>query len=468
MTGSSRQLLAAVARTIREHDLARPGDTLVVGFSGGADSTALLHILSCLPGLPLNLVAAHLNHGLRGHDSDQDQQFCRLAAERLSIPFETGTIDVAAAARHLRCGLEDAGRRVRMQFLEEVRLRHCAAAVALAHHADDQAETMLMRLLRGAGPAGLAAMRIRTSRHQIRPLLYLSRIQIERYLSDSGLAWREDSSNHDTRFLRNHIRHRIMPLLEKTSPSAGRHMSSTAQLLADDNHLLDTLAQAEFDRLARCSAESIVFDVQSLAPLHPALTGRIIRLAYGKLTGNLLNLTSCHINSIRNLLDDGPPNRVTPLPSSLNARREYGRLVVARNRPLAADPGEVHITGCGRFKLWDGLFLTVEEYSDNPRRYPGDYSSVVIDQDQVPFPWLARTFQPGDRFQPGGMRGTKKLKDLFIDLKLPLEQRRRIPLLLSAGRLFWVAGIRLGGPAAAASPNCRPVTVRLESPPPID
>ena len=167
--------------------LFKPGDTLIIGLSGGADSCALLDLLATLPGFPLRLVAAHLNHCLRGADSDADEQFCRDLAARHDIPFESRRVDIRAAATADMLNLEDAGRRARIAFFEELRSTWQAAAIVLAHHADDQAETVLMRLLRGSGMTGLAGMSWSNGRGYIRPLLGITRAEIEAYLAERHL-----------------------------------------------------------------------------------------------------------------------------------------------------------------------------------------------------------------------------------------------------------------------------------------
>ena len=193
MTAISTTLPARLARIIREQKLFAPGDTIIVALSGGADSTALLDLLSRLPGLSPRLVAAHLNHCLRGPESDRDEEFVRSLAEQYRIPLECRRVDVKEHSRRERHNLEDAGRRARIVFLSELRDSWHATAVALAHHADDQAETVLMRLLRGAGPGGPAGMPYRNGREFIRPLLGVTRAELAAYLAEQGLAWRENS-----------------------------------------------------------------------------------------------------------------------------------------------------------------------------------------------------------------------------------------------------------------------------------
>ncbi|HEU0265427.1 MAG TPA: tRNA lysidine(34) synthetase TilS, partial [Geobacterales bacterium] len=204
-----RQLLEEV----RQHRLFQPNETVVVAVSGGVDSVFLLHLLQQLQGIPLRLIVAHLNHQLRGKESDGDAVFVADLARNQGLPFELAVEDVAQIARLEKLSLEDAGRRVRYAFLNEVADRFGARVIALGHHADDQAETFLMRLLRGAGSSGLGGMMIssRDGRY-VRPLLSVTREQIVTAARKAGLLWREDASNADVTYLRNRLRHELLPL----------------------------------------------------------------------------------------------------------------------------------------------------------------------------------------------------------------------------------------------------------------
>ncbi|MBI2354021.1 MAG: tRNA lysidine(34) synthetase TilS [Deltaproteobacteria bacterium] len=442
MTAPASDLARRISRTVLEQRLFGPGDTLIVALSGGADSTALLDLLSGLPGFQPRLVAAHLNHSLRGADSEADEAFSRGLAGRYSIPFESRRVDVRAFAAQHRLNLEDAGRRARHAFFEELRRKWGAAAVALGHHADDQAETVLMRLLRGAGSAGLSGMPYRNERGFIRPLLDVTRSEIEEWLTQKGLAWREDQSNRDTAFLRNRIRHELLPLLEGYNPAVRERLTATAGLLAADDDLLETLTRKEYARLAERGAAAVAFEVAALTQMHPAMLRRLIRHAVSELAGDLRHLSLRHVGDVAALLDDGPPNRRITLPGLLLARREYGRLVIQRAGADLGTPEEVVIDAPGRYRLWDGMTLEISPAAPPERLDETSPGTAWLDPAKAPFPWLVRTFLPGDRIVPFGMSGSRKVKEIFIDAKIPLSQRKRIPLVLSGETLIWVCGLR--------------------------
>jgi tRNA(Ile)-lysidine synthase len=446
MIAADTDLVARVEQTVRRQRLFRPGDTLVVALSGGADSTFLLDLLTRLPDYNLRLVAAHLNHCLRGAESDADEEFCREAASRHAVPFESRRVDIRLMAADSRLNLEDAGRRARVEFLDEIRGTYGAAAVVLAHHADDQAETVLMRLLRGSGMTGLSGMAYRNARGYVRPLLDISRSEIERYLRRCGLEWREDASNSDTAYLRNRIRHQLLPLLEEYNPAIRARLAATASVLGGDETLLNELTERTFTETCRIGEGRVVCGVGQLRALNPALRRRVLRHAFKQLAGTLEGVSLRHIEAICDLVDSARPNSRLPLPQGVAAVREYETLLllpvgvdVLRLRSANVPESGLLITEPGCYQLPSGGYLSVEMSA--AALFPPDSGTAYFDLARTPFPWLVRTFRPGDRMTPFGMSGRKKVKDIFIDRKVPSSERRRIPLLWQGDDLLWVAGV---------------------------
>jgi len=452
-------LPARVAGIVREQQLFQSGDTLIIGLSGGADSTALLDLLVCLPETPLRLIAAHLNHCLRGAESDADEEFCRGLAEQYGIPFVSRRVDVKAAAVTGHLNLEDAGRRVRIAFFDELLTTWQATAVVLAHHADDQAETVLMRLLRGSGMTGLAGMPYRNGRGYVRPLLGFTRAEIEAHLVGRGLSWREDDSNLDRTFLRNRIRHELLPLLEQYNPSVRASLSTTADVLSAENDLLDDLATQAAGRISHATAHGSSCSIRLLLSQPLALQRRIIRLLLSRLHNSLKQISYRHVADIRRMAGSERPNAQISLPQGIVIAKEYDALVFRsgeQNQPL---PDEVLIPGPGTYRLPGIARLTIE-----PSTAPAQFDtpcpdSAYFDLDKAPFPWHLRTFLPGDRIQPLGMAGTKKLKDIFIDSKMPLSQRSRTPLVFSKEMLIWVCGLRMSHHARLDSSSSRVIKI---------
>ena len=462
---------------VRSQRLFRPGETVVVAVSGGADSVALLDILTRLEEEQLRLVVAHLNHQLRGAASDGDEEFVAGLAQRYGLPFAARRVDVAALAKSARLSLEDAGRRARYEFLAETAKLHSATSIALAHHQDDQAETVLIRLLRGAGGSGLSAMGSSSQGLLKRPLLQISRADIERYLKERGLSFRTDASNSDTAILRNSIRHELIPFLRKYNPKVSQRLAATAQILACDEELLDQLTETAFARLAQTRPDAtgtpspsrggtgwgwgelsptVTLDLAALAREPRGLRLRLYRRALLELRGDLNHIALTHLEGIDRLITSLRPNARLKLPGDCLVARSYGKVSFSAQDPGAQAAGDLAITGEltmagklsiageGSHPLPAGGTMLVQLVPRPAELDTGSRRIAYLDPDRAPFPWLVRSFVPGDRFTPLGMSGAQKVKDLFINEKVPLDERRRIPLLLSGARILWVVGVRFG------------------------
>jgi tRNA(Ile)-lysidine synthase len=401
---------------------------------------ALLRLLPLLPGLDLFLVVAHVNHGLRGELGDRDEQFVRRLAEEMGLPFEVERADMAAIASQRRLSLEEAGREVRYAFFRQLRLRHGARRIAVAHTADDQAETVLMRLLRGAGPAGAAGMESVTADGIVRPLLSCSRDEEVKFLHSLGQNWCEDETNDDRAFLRNRIRQGILPQLEEINPRVREALCQFSRLAADDEEFLAALADAEFDRVAVREFSRVRMETAHLLDLPRPLRYRVIRRALKEVRGNLRRLSLRHVEAVDALLAGEAPNASLDLPGVV-AARSYGTLTFSTERLPAWEKG-VPVPGEGEYLLPDGSLLTVTRDTGEQTPQAGERSSISVDPDAAPFPWEVRTFRPGDRLYLAGLGGHKKIKKLFMEEQIPLEERPRVPLLCCNAEILWVCGIR--------------------------
>jgi tRNA(Ile)-lysidine synthase len=313
-------LVAAVDRALSGLGDPAAGGTLVVGLSGGADSVALLDALATLAGpRDVRVIAAHLDHGLRP-DSAEDAAFCRALCERLGVLLRTEVADVRSRARRERGGLEQAARRERYSFLNQVRRETGAAAIAVAHTRDDQAETLLLRLLRGAGATGLGGMRPRAGRI-VRPLLDVSREEVLAHLADRGLGWREDPTNTDMAHLRNRVRHELLPYLEaRFNPSLRRVLARTAALLADEDAHLKEEGEALLARIARTDGDAIVLDRAALAEAPPAVARVAVRQALRR-AGGVGRVGAVHVDGILVLARSrSSSGRRLPLPGGREVR----------------------------------------------------------------------------------------------------------------------------------------------------
>ena len=446
---------------VRRQKLFAPGETVVVAVSGGADSVALLDLLVRLETERLRLVVAHLNHGLRGDESDRDESFVSGLAAGYGLPFALRRVDVAASAKKLKLSLEEAGRRERYAFFAETAAIHGAASIALAHHLDDQAETVLIRLLRGAGGSGLSAMGSSSADNLKRPLLQICRADIERYLAARGLSFRTDASNADTAILRNSIRHELIPFLRRYNPKISQRLAATAEILGCDEELLEQLTETAYGRIARREPGSITLPIAALSGEPRGLRLRLYRRSLAELRGDLRHIGLAHLESIDRLIASGRPNARLKLPGDCVVARIYGQMSFRLVEASAGPEWQTSIAGEGSHLLASGDLLLVQRVPCPAELAPESRKIAFLDPERAPFPWLLRGFLPGDRFTPLGMSGAQKVKDLFMNEKIPQHERRRVPLLVSAGRILWVSGMRMGEHARVADRRASVLRVEI-------
>ncbi|GAM11358.1 tRNA(Ile)-lysidine synthase [Geobacter sp. OR-1] len=462
MNARNHTMLRGADRTIREHGLFQPGQTVVVAVSGGVDSVVLLDYLAARRDLALSLVVAHLNHSLRGEESDADEAFVRGLAGRHGFIFESARVDVTSLAREGRLSLEEAGREARYRFLSQVAEQAGADVIALAHHADDQAETVLMRLIRGSGPAGLAGMAPRSADGRyVRPLLEVSRREIEAYARQQSLFFRTDSSNADPAFLRNRIRLELLPLLKGYNPAIVERLADTAAIMSADEALLTAAIERRWREAGSVSGSQVLLDLTVLSGDLPGMRLRLYRHGISRVAGNLRRISFRHLQSVDRLAIEGPPNGTLDLPGGLRVVRCYNRLSFSLSGWAESVPEyAITIPAAGCFEIPGGGTVSVE-YCDGPPAAESGALEMLVDLAEFPLPWVVRGFLPGDRIAPRGLNGHKKVKEIFIDAKIPRSLRARIPLFFSGERLFWVAGLRKGGIGTHLEQDSRRARVRL-------
>jgi tRNA(Ile)-lysidine synthase len=403
-----------------------PGEPLLAGVSGGADSVALLDALVKSGWRPH---VCHLNHQLRGAESDADAEFVSQLAARHDLPHTIEACKIEAD--------EDSARRARHGFFTRVAGRTGIQKLALAHTADDQVETFLLRLLRGAGVPGLVGIwpeRQFGALRVIRPLLNVRRTEILEYLTAEKLAYREDASNADTRFTRNRIRHELLPLLEREyNPAIRDVLLNTAEILRDEDfYLLHHVAQRFY--MSVCQNDAV--SVKALANCPTAIQRRVLRFWLGGDTENGPSFTFDQIEAVRRAALGASPSAEIDLPDGLVAYREYEWLQKARRRDLEPVRGRWTLSLAGETVIGElGVRFVVGEGGER------------LDAEALGEHLFVRTWENGDRFQPLGMSETKKLQDFFVDEKVPRRQRGRVPLLCSGdGRIAWVVGHRIAEP----------------------
>ncbi len=353
-------------------------------------------------------------------------------------------MDVKEVSRQRKLSLEEAGRIARYEWFDAV-ARACAArSIALGHHADDQAETFLLRLFRGSGTTGLASMRLLSSDRYVRPLLMLRREELLAYLERRGLSYRHDRSNDETVFLRNRIRHECLPYLRTFNPAISERLNNAAEILAADETVLEMLIDQRFPRLSRSDSDGVVLDLKAVRAELPGVRFRLYRRALLVLRGDLARIAATHLKMVDQLVHSSRTQGEQMLPGGLTVMRCYDMLhFLPAGKVPVSESWEIRIEGPGRYALPDGGTISVR-LTEPPVSWGSVPSSrAYFDPAIAPFPWTLRNFQPGDRFHPFGMGGTRKVKDFFIDRKVPLLLRRRLPLLFSGEELIWVCGLRV-------------------------
>ena len=414
---------------IREQGLTSPGDLLLLAVSGGVDSMCLAHLLLKLKDeLGVDLAIAHFDHQLRP-ESAEEGRFVAEFARRNGLLFFPGTADIRA----LGGNVEDTARRERYAFLRRVASRIGAASIVLAHHADDQAETLLLHLLRGCGLAGLAAMSP-AENGLIRPLLFARRGEIEAYAAACGIEYREDASNADTRYLRNRIRHELLPYLADYNPHITESLNATAEICRAEDELLSDMAQ---NALAEVwIQDKAALDKDGFDQLPVALRRRVARKVYTLLKGERREPDFGQTEALLHLKDEGQ----SMLPGGLKAYLRGDIFFGEEVPPLPLHEEEIPLTADGR---WHTLADWGWEYqaggADNADDADEDFSFVLAAAAAAKL--YFRTRRKGDKLRTGCCGREKKLKDIFIEAHIPIYQRAAWPLLCLDGDIVWVPGL---------------------------
>jgi tRNA(Ile)-lysidine synthase len=461
-------LIEKTRSTIHEHELVQYGATVVAGVSGGADSLALLHVLKALaPEMALQLHVAHLNHQLRGEDSDADEEFVLWLAREWALPAASARWDVRGYAEENQFSIEEAARMLRYRFLASVARQVQAQAIAVAHNADDQVETILLHFLRGAGLAGLRGMAYKTDlqtaddrpqpdasaavRRQlsvvlIRPLLDVTREEVESYCAENNLQPRVDETNFDTTILRNRLRHKVIPYLETINPNLREVLRHSALSIADDYAYIQQNVLGIFDRMARESDGALVFDRKWFRALPVNLQRGVLREAVARLR-RLKNIGYVHIENARRVAAAKDAGAEATLPQGLLLVVGYDDFTIGEHFPLPDAPLLQHGAEIV-LKVGDEVMLEESDWgvrvgeTGDWRLETGKWVGL-FDAEKIRGQLVLRTRRAGERFAPRGMGGKhKSLHEFMIDEKIPRHLREFIPVLADEEKVLWVVGYR--------------------------
>lgn len=451
--------------TLTRYRMVQPGDRVVAAVSGGPDSVGLLDVLHRLaPDLGLDLVVAHLDHGLRGAQDATETRFVRELAQSRGLAFETGR---APDLRQEQGALEERAREARYAFLERVRQKHRAQCIAVGHTLDDQAETVLMRLLRGSGPSGLAGMPPIREPGVIRPLIRVRHSQIQAYLGERGLSWCTDPSNLEPGCLRNRIRLELIPHLLGYQPRLVEHLADLADLLQEEDRYMEEAARQWLDvhRDGASGEADVSFPREAWLSIAPGLQRRVLRQAVREAAGGLRSLHRVHVDAVMGLLREGRSQAGLDLPGGLRVWRVYDR--IRFGYPSAQGPSAygASLPGPGTYAVEAlGLhFILNERARAEVSSLRGPPETAFLDAARLSYPLELRPVQPGDRFVPLGMRGHRKVKDFLIDGKVPQEARQRVPVLVSGGKVAWLCGHRIDDRFKVNEGTDRVLEVRMEA-----
>ncbi len=464
-------LLDRVVQTINRYSMLEQGDRVGVAVSGGADSVFLLNLLRTLaPERALSLAVLHVNHQLRGLESDEDERFVSDLAAELGLPFHSMPGPVG------RGNLEQEARDVRRRLLEAARTRLGLTKVALGHTRTDQAETVLYRLLRGSGTCGLAAI---PPRHgsTIRPLLALSRAEIRASLNESGVLWREDTSNGNLGFVRNRLRLRTLPALARTyNPNLEEALAGTAELSRAEEEYWAEEIEKLYGRMATPSAWGTVLDVQALAKCHLAVKRRVVRYAISQAKGSLRSIDRRHIEAVLAIIDSPHGHDRVNIPD-LDIIRSFDELLLAapevlkRERhyqvgvelgmpcQLPFEGGVVHL----RNEKKESAFCDTVEDGSGCHGEQAFVDSDAIRPAVSTGDLAVRNWQPGDQLQPVGQGSAVKVKTLFQEHKIALWRRKHWPVLVAGKEIVWVRGFGIAQRFAATSGSTDRVRLCFEA-----
>ena len=443
-------LFKQVKRTIDRYHLLKKDDRLIVGVSAGVDSMVLLHLLNVYrEAFDLSLIVAHVNHGLRPEESEKEAELVQKESERLGLPFEYGQFNVKEFQKLGGLSPQDAARRIRFHFFNDLLQKHHAQKIVLGHNADDQVETVLLRLMRGSGLQGLKGMLPVREGKVIRPLIEVWREEIESFAIGKKIPFLLDSSNLKEEYLRNRIRLTLIPLVEREyQPNFKEILLRTSIILREENDYLERGANEAYQKIVQEEKDTLSFKFSEYHSLHQAIRWRVIRKMLECIDARGMVVEEgewSEVHKIYQKLHKPSPSFLLGLPHGIRVEKRYGIVLLGKGEVKPFPPFEVELNSPGRTFIEEiGKEVVIEETNrDKFRNYNGPPNTALMDYENLQFPLKMRNFRPGDRFHPLGAKGTQKLKEFFIDHKVPRFERPNVPLLISREMIAWIVGYRI-------------------------
>lgn len=435
-----------VFNTIKEFNLIEDQDNVVVGVSGGPDSMALLYLLLYAKKyINFNILVAHVNHGVRGDEALQDELFVKRKSEELGLPFFSTTVDMVAYGNQHKISPEEAGRELRYGFFRRILKSHNGGKIAVAHNMNDQAETLLMRAIRGTGLDGLSGMNY-ISGDIIRPILNINRLEIEQYIEDKGIETVLDHTNLMPIYTRNKVRLELIPYIEKNfNPNIIKTLWRLSQTSQNDSMFLQKYTEEKYLNILESEEKDrIVLSGDQFRELDLSIQQRIVILAITKIMGVFQGFSEQHISAVTDLFNGGSTGKLLHLPNNIIAKIDYNRFIIEQILKNTLNPFVYPLTiGYNHFSDlgydFDLKVLDIKEINFNHKLHRIQY----LDYDKIKGGLSLRNRQDGDRFIPYGMKGSKKLKDFFIDSKVSRDIRDKVPLIVDEENIIWVVDYRM-------------------------
>jgi len=443
---SAINFIDKVIATSRKYDMISEGETILAGISGGPDSICLLHALHKMKdAFKLNITALYIDHGLRPDETCSEIEFCKDICKNLNLPFMQKSIDVKSCAKEQKLNMQEAARQLRYRIFDETSYEINARKIALGHTADDQAETLIMRLLRGSGPTGLSGIPP-VRGNIIRPLIEIGRGEIGRFLDAEKIAYIIDSSNLKKDYLRNRIRLSIMPMLKELNPAVIETLSKTAAIFRDEERYFEFIVTKTLMKLiTRKTDLRIELFLSPFEIMDKVIMRRVLRRAIDETKG-LRGISFIHIEDIIELVKQGDAGDRLYLPGGIRVIKKYSTILLTSEPPVQLSACTLTVPGDTILKE-AGVLIKASVIEDQGSEVSSQKSGLwttfgMFDADKLDFPLLVRRRTDGDFFYPSGFGRKRKIQDFFVDQKVPRDERDIVPLILSANDIIWVVGYR--------------------------
>ncbi|MCY6960340.1 tRNA lysidine(34) synthetase TilS [Clostridium brassicae] len=439
-------MIEKIMNTIKQNAMFKEGDKVIVGVSGGPDSICLLHVLYTLKEeLRITLAAAHINHCLRGEEADKDEEYVKRFCNELGIECFVKKIDVHKLSKEKSISCEMAGREVRYKFFEEILNNIEGQKIAIAHNANDQAETVLMRIMRGTGLEGLVGIKAVRDEIYVRPILNVSRNEIESYCEVNKLNPRIDKTNLENIFTRNKIRLELVPYIQQNfNKDIIEALNRMADTIRVDNDYINKVSTELYRKYCKKLKSKVIIYKEAFQE-NEAIVTRIIRMSLNEIKGDLRNFEKVHIYDIINIQKNST-GKVAMLPNNIEVINNYGDISLYIKKEVNLINNREYTLEINKKNYLEDLDLNISlKVYTNKKCLDSKKNNLIkyFDYDKIDGDIKLRYRKNGDKFTPLGMRGSKKLKDLFMDLKIPKDERNNIPLICFKEEIAWIVDYRV-------------------------